>query len=947
MRTLRHPCWKKLAAVIAWVAASVTPALAAETLSDAFASRPVASGSSATFTGDSTSAGAETGEPEHAAGGTRRHTLWGAWTAPDSGTVSIKTAGSSFDTVLAVYAGAALSQLLPVAQNNDGQSGVTWSSVAFPTKAGVTYSFVVDGRANSATFQGNVLVDVSFSAAAQAGAEVGTDSFAARPVLPSGSQAIGVCDTRLASEELNEPARVGGSRRSVWWRWVAPANGAVTIDTLGSSFDTVLKVYVGDTLPALSSVAINNDAPGSVQSRLTFQTLEGQEYQVMLTGAADASSGHGNAILHLAFEPNSEPGGVPGFDNFARRGLLSGLRARGVANNSLFTRETGEPNHGFGRTQSTWWQWTAPTNGWVSISTEGSDPTTFLAVYGGTSYADLQLVTNRSVAGNVSYSAVVFRALRRVNYHIMVDGSGLGNIAFVLTQRPDDDAPRPVLKLTSPTAGQGVAGTKVKFSGRASDTFRVARVEVTINGGAPQVLANTGTPDNFAWTFETVPENGPGRVVVTAYDEFNLPSLSVARTFTFLHLRPGIAGSFLGLLQPTPGSPTPVDHEGLVKISVGRAGAFTGWVKLGGATLAVKGLVFNDGSLRFGRREPIYDLIRKARSGGTLLGRIELAADLGANADRITGTLTLGAAVVADLARADRALYTSKKNPVAPYRNVPTSLANPLGNKGNYTALFYHAAAPNNGLAAGRYPQGEGWAKSTIAASGNVTVAGRLADGTVVSYGGSLSKANELPVYVPLYVARRGFLLGRVAFDPGQTETDASAVGMKWFKPINPADALYPLGWPDGITVDFAASKFVVPAKPTRTNQNPLYVSGRDNILGLPAPTRVTLVLADGGIPPAADISKVANVDGKNKVTLAAPPDAELNLKATLASGSGRLTGSFKHPVGKKTVPFSGVVFQKMHTAGGCFLYHPPKQPGKPAPDGLSGSVGVAPEESR
>src|SRR5437867_5152296 len=30
---------------------------------------------------------------------------------------------------------------------------------------------------------------------------------------------------------------------SVWWRWTAPANVAVTINTVGSSFDTLLAIY--------------------------------------------------------------------------------------------------------------------------------------------------------------------------------------------------------------------------------------------------------------------------------------------------------------------------------------------------------------------------------------------------------------------------------------------------------------------------------------------------------------------------------------------------------------------------------------------------------------------------------------------------------------------------------------------------------------------------------
>jgi uncharacterized repeat protein (TIGR03803 family) len=504
------------------------------------------------------------------------------------------------------------------------------------------------------------------------------------------------------------------------------------------------------------------------------------------------------------------------------------------------------------------------------------------------------------------------------------------------------DAVRPVLRLVTPAPGQNVPGRAVVFRGRVAGDAKIERVEVALNGGAPQVVK--GLDARGYWTCQTVPENGANTVVVTAYDDSNLSSVPITRTFIFSHLRPELAGSYHGLLAATADSPKPMDHEGLVKINVTRSGRFTGWVKLGGLTIRTTGLVLNDGALRFGRlRTPTLELVRKARPANIALGHLSLTLDTAPDADRITGALMQGATVVADLPRADRALYTARKNPTLPFRNVPAALASPLGNKGRYTALFFHGDSLTNGLAAGRFPQGEGWAKATIAASGSVRIAGRLADGTVVSYSRPLSKTNELPIYAPLYAAKRGFVSGRVAFDPTQPQTDATAAGMKWFKPANPKDACYPLGWPAGIKLDFAASKFIVPARPTRTNQNPLYVSGRDNILGLPAPTAVTLVLADGRIKLAADIAKVATVDGKNKVTLAAPVDEVLNLKATLAASSGRLTGTFKHPASGRTVPFSGVVYQKMHMAGGCFLYFPPKPAGEAAPSGLSGSVGIAP----
>ena len=426
-----------LAGMLASVAIANTAALRAETLMDSFAARQVASGASALFTGDSSTATREIDEPEH--GAFRDKSVWGAWTAPGSGYVTISTRDSSFNTVLAVYAGSTLGELLPVAQNNDEQSGFTSSSVRFPTKSGETYSFAVDGASNNSSGQGAATVHVTFTAAAQPGAEVGTDAFDLRRTLAAGNRAIGVSDNRIASIELDEKPNLGFRNKTVWWRWVAPSKGKVTIDTLASSFDTALTVYVGDTLAELSEVAINDNATNVRQSRATFRTRTGQAYQIMVEGYPNNSSGQGNVILNVAFTAKTGPGAVPGADAFANRGLFSGRSARGVANNTFFTQELDEPNHHSFRDHTAWWQWTAPATGNVKVLTEGSDFDTFVAIYRGNSIGSLRLIAENNDASNVRWSKAKFYARHGVTYQIMVDGypnnsNGQGNIALTVDQ---------------------------------------------------------------------------------------------------------------------------------------------------------------------------------------------------------------------------------------------------------------------------------------------------------------------------------------------------------------------------------------------------------------------------------------------------------------------------------------------------------------------------------
>ena len=59
----------------------------------------------------------------------------------------------------------------------------------------------------------------------------------------------------------------------------------MTIDTLGSNFDTVLAVYTGNALNNLVMVGCDDDAAGGRQSRVTFTATAGTTYRVQVGGS--------------------------------------------------------------------------------------------------------------------------------------------------------------------------------------------------------------------------------------------------------------------------------------------------------------------------------------------------------------------------------------------------------------------------------------------------------------------------------------------------------------------------------------------------------------------------------------------------------------------------------------------------------------------------------------
>jgi len=73
------------------------------------------------------------------------HSLWWAWTAPETGRVIASTRGSDFDTILAVYSGNQLADLQPVATNDNASRRDRSSRVVFGAIAGETYFITVGG----------------------------------------------------------------------------------------------------------------------------------------------------------------------------------------------------------------------------------------------------------------------------------------------------------------------------------------------------------------------------------------------------------------------------------------------------------------------------------------------------------------------------------------------------------------------------------------------------------------------------------------------------------------------------------------------------------------------------------------------------------------------------------------------------------------------------------
>jgi len=122
-------------------------------------------------------------------------------------------------------------------------------------------------------------------------AQPANDAFANAWTL-TGALAFTNGSTVNASKEGGEPNHAGNQGgRSVWFNWTAPKGGQIRVHTIGSEFNTLLAVYTGSAVNALTQIAANNDGPGiGSASLVTFTATPGTTYRI----AVDASRFFGN-----------------------------------------------------------------------------------------------------------------------------------------------------------------------------------------------------------------------------------------------------------------------------------------------------------------------------------------------------------------------------------------------------------------------------------------------------------------------------------------------------------------------------------------------------------------------------------------------------------------------------------------------------------------------------
>jgi hypothetical protein len=109
-------------------------------------------------------------------------------------------------------------------------------------------------------------------------------------------------NNQRATIEADEPLHAGNvGGHSIWYSWRAPQDGELRLTTSGSTFDTLLDLYVGTNLVSLIDVINNDDAyEGAKYSELVYGVVSNQLYYISVDGYGGES---GTVYLQYAFVP--------------------------------------------------------------------------------------------------------------------------------------------------------------------------------------------------------------------------------------------------------------------------------------------------------------------------------------------------------------------------------------------------------------------------------------------------------------------------------------------------------------------------------------------------------------------------------------------------------------------------------------------------------------------
>jgi hypothetical protein len=510
---------------------------------------------------------------------------------------------------------------------SSGASWITLTAGGSGTGSG-TVGYSVAANTSTTARTGTMTVAGKTFTVTQSGQSAGpaNNDFANATVL-TGTSGTTTGSNAGATREAGEPYFAGNAGgASVWWSWTAPSSGTVTISLAGSGFDTVLGVYTGSSVSALTLVSQNDDSSG-LQSAVTFAATAGTNYRIGVDGyngvtgsislsvslagtcaysispantsvSAAGSTGSLNVTAGTGCSWTASSGatwititaGVFGSGNgtvsysidanpatSARAGTLT------VAGQTFTVNQAAAPcSYSISPGSASF---TASTgNGSVAVTAGAGCSWTASS---GASWINITAGPSGNGNGSVSYSVAANSSTSSRSGNLTIAGYG-----FTVTQagaQATDSTP-PTVSLTAPANGSTVSGT-ITLSASATDNVGVAKVEFYCDGAL--LGTSVAAPFNMAQDTTRL-SNGSHSMTAKAYDGAGNASTSTGTSVNVSNSALPLTGTciwarhFGGVIVGADGATTAAikeDKNGNV-IAVG---TFKGTVNFGGGSVASDG----------------------------------------------------------------------------------------------------------------------------------------------------------------------------------------------------------------------------------------------------------------------------------------------------------------------------------------------------------------------
>ena len=391
-------------------------------------------------TGGNFGATAEAGEPnpDGIMGGA---SVWVTWQPQFNGLATFTTAGSGFDTLLAVYTGTTLGALTPVAADDDS-AGFLNATVTFAVSAGTSYTIQVDGFYGAT---GSIVLGWS--------SQVLTT---APPVI-------------LAQPAARTVAAVGSP---VTLTVIVQASAATTYQWYlnGTAVDRAISTTLAIASAAITDIGSYQLQITDPQSQVTLLSSPAV-VQINVASSGPATSG---VFAEDKFRFETDTNNVPapaksGGSHSGGAAPASGFTGTQIFSTYGATKDPGEPNPcGEAGGASYWFSYQPPSAGMLTVATIGSSFANVIGVYTGPgdSFATLVPVTCEDTNKVSGGEVVGLSATGGTTYYIVVDGiggvTGTVNLTYnlyaaaAITNAPVSQT---VASGASPTLTVGAAGT--------------------------------------------------------------------------------------------------------------------------------------------------------------------------------------------------------------------------------------------------------------------------------------------------------------------------------------------------------------------------------------------------------------------------------------------------------------------------------------------------------